>query len=116
MEQQVKRLKPLRMFVYLPVYLIEKKPGRPPADGVKPELQKIVIQDKMQFVPGIKTGDIFALKKRNDLKEFLNNEDETKVEQVKYNFVDGSCLVILEKLVFTDRKEMSEFLKNKRGI
>ena len=95
--------KPSKIFVYLPVYLDN-------------QLQRIVIQDRIQFTNRIEVGDSFVIKKRDNPKEFLYNKGELKVEQVKYTFIDGSCIVVLEKMVFKSKKDMNDFLKNKRSV
>lgn len=102
-KQRVRTGKPSKQFVYLPVYLGNN-------------LERIVIQDRIQFTSRIEVGDSFAIKKRDNLRDFLVDKDELKVEQVKHSFIDGSCIVVLEKLVFKSKKEMDEFLKNKRSV
>ena len=106
MAPQIKMGKPAKMFVYLPVCLEGKK---------KPE--RIVIQDKMQLTTRIEVGDLFALEKRDDPRKIVEGKaDELKVEKVIRNFVDCSYMVVLEKKVFKNKEELSEFLKNKSSI
>jgi hypothetical protein len=102
-KQRVRAGKPSKLFVYLPVYLGDK-------------LQRIVIQDRIQLTTRIEVGDSFAIRKRDNLRDFLDNKGELKVVQVKYGFMDGSCIAVLEKLVFKTKKEVDEFLKNKRSV
>ncbi len=101
--------KPLKMFVYLPVCLAVKK-------NTEPVLQRIVIQGRIQYIPGIKAGDSFAMMKRDNPADFLNDEGEHKVTQVKYGFMDGSCVVVLEPMTFDSQENMNEFLKNKHSV
>ena len=105
MAPQIKMGKPAKMFVYLPVCLEGKK---------KPE--RIVIQDKMQLTTRIEVGDTFIVQKRDNIRELIESKGELKVEQVKHSFIDGSYIIVLEKMVFKNKEELSEFLKNKRSV
>ena len=105
MAPQIKIGKPAKMFVYLPVYLEGKK---------KPE--RIVIQDRMQLTTRIEVGDTFIVQKRDNIRELIESKGELKVEQVKHSFIDGSYIIVLEKMVFKNKEELSEFLKNKRSV
>jgi hypothetical protein len=106
--------KQAKMFIYLPIYLAEKKIGRPPAEGFKPEYVRTVIKE---MPPArIEVGDLFIAGKRNVIKEIVENTDGYKVEQVKYSLADCSCIVVLEKIVFEKKEEVTEFLKNKRSV
>lgn len=117
-KQRISTGRPSKLFVYLPVYLETKKKGRPVEGESNTEqvLQRIVIQDRMQLTTRIEAGDSFAIMKRDDPREFLGNKNELRVEQVKYSFIDGSCIVILEKMVFQKKEEIKEFLKGKRSV
>ena len=91
------------MFVYLPVYLKEK-------------YVRTVIKD-LPF-SRIEVGDVFILGKRDRMSDLIKSrkEDEHKVEQVKRSMADGSCIVVLEKITFTKKEEITEFLKNKKSV
>ena len=102
-KQRILSGKPSKLFVYLPVYLKDK-------------LKRIVIQDRMQLATRIEVGDSFAISKRDNPRDLLGNNDELKVEQVKWTFTDGSCIVVLGKMVFKTEVEMVEFLKGTRSI
>ena len=118
MAPQIKIGKPAKMFVYLPVYLATKKKGRPVEGESNTELtlQRIVIQDRMQLTIRIEVGDSFAIRKRDNLRDFLDDKLELRVSQVKWSFIDGSYIVILEDLIFGTKEEVEEFLKNKRSV
>ena len=112
MDKQTRMGKPAKMFIYLPVYLETKKIGRP--GNVEHVLQRIAIKE-LPF-SRVEVGDSFIVKKRDNVKELIDSKDELKVEQVKRSFIDGSCIVVLEKMIFKTKDEVSEFLKNKRSI
>ena len=117
MDKQIRMGKPAKMFVYLPLYLETKKKGRP-VDGessIEHTLQRIVIQDRLPF-SRVEIGDSFIVKKRDSIKELIEGKDELKVEQVKRSFIDGSCIIVLEKMIFKTKDEIKEFLKGKRSI
>jgi hypothetical protein len=115
-EKNIRTGKPTKMFVYLPVYLETKKMGRPVEgeSNVEQALQRIAIKE-LPF-SRVEVGDSFIVKKRDDIRELINGNGELKVEQVKRSFVDSSCIVVLEKLIFKKKEEVSEFLRNKRSI
>ena len=114
MQQQYRMQKPLKMFIYLPLYLLEKKPGRPPAEGVQPVHVRTVIKE-MPF-SRVEPGDIFLIDKINSSDDVLGTKGNMKAEQVKRSVIDGSCLVVLEKKVFNTKQEVENFLQGKKSI
>ena len=98
---QIRTGKPVKMFVYLPVYLKEK-------------YVRTVIKD-LPF-SRIEKGDPFILGKRDKMSDLIKAGGEHKVEQVKRSLADGSCIVVLEKITFTKNEDITEFLKNKKSV
>ena len=113
--RNVKGQRPTKMFIYLPVYLKKVKPGRPPAEGFQPEYYRTVIKDNIPF-SRIEVGDSFIIEKRDSMKSICGDNGEKKVVKVKRSFIDGSCLVILEDMIFDDEDKLKEFLKNKHSV
>lgn len=87
--------KPIKMFIYQPIYEVDK-------DGKN----KTYLHTKTYPFPyyPAKKGDVFTGEKR--VKEFIEMEKHStsKVVAVRYNYVDGTCGVVLaDKLI--ERKE-----------
>ena len=90
--------KPIRMFIYQPIYIKD-------VDGKKTDLHT-----KTYPFPyyRAKKGDIFTGEKR--VKEFAEMQKQAtyKVVAVKYNYIDGTCGVILEDKINEPKEEPKE--------
>lgn len=99
--------KSAKMYVYLPCYLKNPKTNRK-------EYQKMVTK-KIPF-SRVEVGDLFITKKRDVPRDLLKDDDDMKVEKVKRSMIDGSCIVILEKMVFETPEDLKEFLKKQTSV
>lgn len=120
MDKQIRTGKPTKMFVYLPVYLKEKKEitdVTPEMDAKKKAVRSVYVRTVIKVLPfsRIEIGDPFIVIKRDSMAEILDSKGEFKVEQVKRSMIDGSCIVVLERITFTNKEKLSEFMKNKRS-
>ena len=107
-ERQFRIAKPLKMFIYLPLYMAAKKPDKPPV------YKGCVVKDMPYARKEI--GDIYIVGKRDSSEELLSDKNDLKVERIINSMVDGSYIVVLEKMVFEREDDLKEFLKNKRYI
>lgn len=91
--------KPIKMFIYQPVYTVDK--------GGK---NKTYLHTKTYKFPyyRAKKGDVFTGEKR--VKEFIEMQKHStsKVVAVRYNYIDGTCGVILEDKVIEKKEEPKE--------
>ena len=113
---QIRTGKPVKMFVYLPVYLKEETTPEP--ETTKKAARAKYVRTVITKLPfsRIEVGDVFILGKRDKMSDLIKKGDEYKVEQVKRTFPDGDCIAVLEKITFTKKEEITEFLKNKKSV
>ena len=100
-KRAIKTSKPLKMFVYQPVFLKDK-----------------YFRSVIEHFPfcRIDIGDVFTTEKRPADYHGLRKQAESKVEAVRYNLAEGACIVILERKTFEKQEDITNYLKNKRSI
>ena len=101
MDRAIVRDKPLKMFIYQPVFL-----------GDKYVLSTII---KFPFCR-LEVGDVFTTEKRPSDYHKMKRQEESKVEAIRYNLAEGACIVILEKKTFKEQKEIDLFVRGKSCI
>jgi len=108
--------KPIKMFIYQPVYLEEKeevteseepKRGRP-----KKGIYVCCTITKFPYCR-VEIDDVFTSEKRPDDYAKLENQNEFKVVAVRYNLVECACIVILEKKMCKSKEEIDRFVSGK---
>ena len=109
-------VKPIKMFIYQPVYLAgevkglkgtKEKPVPPP----KPEYKKTTIV-RFPFCR-IEVGDSFTGEKRPADYFKLQEQAESKVAAVRYNLPEKACIVFLEDKVLKSEEEINRFVSGK---
>jgi len=90
--------RPIRMFIYQPFYTVDK-------DGNKTYLHTKT--HPFPYYPA-KKGDVFTGEKR--VKEFveMQKHSTSKVVAVRYNYIDGTCGVILADKIIEKKEEPAE--------
>lgn len=91
--------KPIKLFIYLPIYTVDK-------DGKN----KTYLHTKTYPFPyyRAKKGDVFTGEKR--VKEFveMQKHSTSKVVAVRYNYIDGTCGVVLTDKIIERKEEPAE--------
>jgi len=90
--------RPIRMFIYQPFYTVDK-------DGNKTYLHTKT--HPFPYYPA-KKGDVFTGEKR--VKEFveMQKHSTSKVVAVRYNYIDGTCGVVLADKIIERKEEPAE--------
>ena len=90
--------KPIRMFIYQPFYTKDK-------DGKKVYANCKTF--RFPYYPA-KKGDVFTGEKR--VKDFveMQKHSECKVVAVRYNYIDGTCGVILSDTIIEEKQKPEE--------
>jgi len=97
--------KPIKMFIYQPVYLAVK------GEDSKDKYVKSTIT-KFPF-HRVEVGDVFTTEKRPADYFKLRKQEEFKVAAVRRNLIECACIVILEKKVCKTEEQIAHFVSGK---
>lgn len=97
MDNRLRSQKPLKMFIYQPVYLNKK--------------YECCTITKFPYFRA-EVGDVFTSEKRPADYIKMRKQVEFKVVTVRYNLREGACIVFLEDKVFSNKKELKRFVSD----
>lgn len=101
MDKIMRSEKSIKMFIYQPVF-------------IKDEYIKSTVT-KFPFCR-LMVGDVFTTEKRPADYHKLNQQEESKVEVIRYNLAEGACIVILERKTVKNQKEFDHFVSGKSCV
>ena len=128
MQQQ----KPLKMFIYQPLFVEGTKAVKAvkavaAAEGVKAveaveavkatedkHVRSVIVDNFPYF--RVELGDVFTNEKRPAKYHELIAQQETKVEAVRYNLAERACIVILERKTFKSQREIDRYVSGKKSV
>ncbi len=105
----MQKKKPLKMYIYQPLFIKAKKKGD------EDEYVRSTIVDDFPYFR-VEVGYVFTTEKRPAKYHELIEQQETKVEAVRYNLAERACIVILERKTFKNQRDVDRYVSGKISV